>query len=68
MRRLLVTANVVPNSQIHVTQMVEALRSSETLVLTRDTWHNIPQDDILHQLLITSANMLKCIILQPLIT
>jgi hypothetical protein len=38
MRRLLVTANVVPSSPILITVM-EALRSSETLVLTRDTWH-----------------------------
>jgi hypothetical protein len=35
MRRLLVTANVVSNSPIPVT-------------LTRATWHNIPEDGILH--------------------
>jgi hypothetical protein len=35
--RLLVTANVVPNELIHVTLMMEALRSSETSVLTRAT-------------------------------
>jgi hypothetical protein len=33
-RRLLVTANVVPSSLIHVTLMTEALSSSETSVLT----------------------------------
>jgi hypothetical protein len=33
-RRLLVTASVVPSSPIHVTLMKEALRSSETSVLT----------------------------------
>jgi hypothetical protein len=48
MCRLLVTANVVPGSPILVTVMMEALDSSETLVLTRSTWRNIPEDDILH--------------------
>jgi hypothetical protein len=37
MCQLLVTANVVPSSLILVTLMTEALRSSETSVLTRDT-------------------------------
>jgi predicted hotdog family 3-hydroxylacyl-ACP dehydratase len=44
-RRLLVTANVVPSSQIFVTLMKEALSSSETLGHTQ---HNIPEDGILH--------------------
>jgi hypothetical protein len=46
-RRLLVTAIVVPSAPILVTLMMEALRSSAKPVLTRETCHIIQEDGII---------------------
>jgi hypothetical protein len=45
---LLVTANIVPSPPILVTLMMEAIRSSEMLFLTRATQRNIPENGVLH--------------------
>jgi hypothetical protein len=46
-RASVATANVIPSSPILVTLMMEAIRSSETSVLTRAALRNIPNDGIL---------------------
>jgi hypothetical protein len=48
MRRLLVTASVVPSTPILVTLMMEVPSSSATSVLTRTIRRNIPEDKLVH--------------------
>jgi hypothetical protein len=64
MGRLLVTANV-PSSLIFVALMMMQLpRSSELLVLTRATRHNVPEDRVLHSH--HHENLKSCLI--PIVT
>jgi hypothetical protein len=47
----MVIANAVPSSLILFTLMMEAILSSETLVVTRATWRHIPDGSTVHELL-----------------
>jgi hypothetical protein len=54
-----VTADSVPSSLILVTLMMEAIHSSKMWVLTSATWHNIPEDGILHSTAVKTSNLTK---------
>jgi hypothetical protein len=59
---LLVTANMFPSSLILATLIMEAIHSSETLVLTRAAWCNIPEDSILYSHRCENLKMIRLLL------
>jgi hypothetical protein len=51
---LLVTANIVPSSLIFVILMMEVIHSSDTMVHTRTSWCNMPEDGNLDSNIVVS--------------
>jgi hypothetical protein len=64
---MLVTANVVPSSPIFVTLVMEKIGSSETPVLIRAIWRNIPEDGNLHSRRCENLNSYKTLQVQNVI-
>jgi hypothetical protein len=56
---LLVNINVVSSWPILLTVMMEAIRSSETSVLTRATRRNVPEDGIFHVHFVKTLDLTK---------
>jgi hypothetical protein len=61
MLQMLVTADI-PSSPVLVTLMMETILSYKTLVLTRATWCNIPEDGILQSLYLAVFNIISEIV------
>jgi hypothetical protein len=65
--QLLVTANLVPSSSILITLMIEAIRSSKNLVLTKVTPSNFAEGGILHLSEVFDSNVIYAVICPKLL-